>query len=87
MNATNKIKFATTTLAPAGIDNTYDAISPAIKLIIAITAEHIVTLKKLLYTLIDVREGNIIKLEISIAPIIFTPITTVTAVKIEINVL
>ena len=85
MNATNIIKFATTT--PAGIDNTYDAISPAIKLIIAITAEHIVTLKKLLYTLIDVREGNIIKLEISIAPIIFTPITTVTAVKIEINVL
>ena len=62
MNATNIIKFATTTLAPAGIDNTYDAISPAIKLIIAITAEHIVTLKKLLYTLIDVREGNIIKL-------------------------
>ena len=47
MNATNIIKFATTTLAPAGIDNTYDAISPAIKLIIAITAEHIVTLKKL----------------------------------------
>ena len=87
MNATNIIKFATTTLAPAGIDNTYDAISPAIKLIIAITAEHIVTLKKLLYTLIDVREGNIIKLEISIAPIIFTPITTVTAVQIEINVL
>ena len=67
MNATNIIKFATTTLAPAGIDNTYDTISPAIKLIIAITAEHIVTLKKLLYTLIDVREGNIIKLEISIA--------------------
>ena len=51
MNATNIIKFATTTLAPAGIDNTYDTISPAIKLIIAITAEHIVTLKKLLKTL------------------------------------
>ena len=50
MNATNIIKFATTTLAPAGIDNTYDAISPAIKLIIAITVEHIVTLKKLLLT-------------------------------------
>ena len=87
INFYKKYNFKEVGLRKKYYDNTYDAISPAIKLIIAITAEHIVTLKKLLYTLIDVREGNIIKLEISIAPIIFTPITTVTAVKIEINVL
>ena len=51
------------------------------------TAEQIVTDKKLLKTLIEVNAGKIIKLEINIAPIIFIPITTVTAVKTDINVL
>ena len=83
----NIAKFATTTLAPAGMEKAYEQTNPAVKLIIDNMAEHTVTDKKLLKTLIDVNAGKIIKLEISMAPIIFIPITTVTAVKTDISVL
>ena len=86
-NIINIHKLATTTLAPAGIEKAYEQSKPAVKFITARIAEHIVTLKKLLKTRIEVSAGKIIRLEINIAPIIFIPSTTVTAVKIEISVL
>ena len=86
-NIINIHKLATTTLAPAGIEKAYEQSKPAVIFITARIAEHIVTLKKLLKTRIEVSAGKIIRLEINIAPIIFIPSTTVTAVKIEISVL
>ena len=49
------------------------------------TPELIVTILKLLNTRMEVRAGKIIKLEISIAPIILIPKTMVMAVKIASN--
>ena len=83
----NTAKFTTTTLAPAGIENTYEHMSPMVKFITAKIAEQIVTLINDLNILIDVSAGNIIRLDINMAPIIFIPITTVIAVKIDIRVL
>ena len=68
-------------LAPAGNDKRKDKIRPIAKESTEIITAHIVTERKLLHTCIAVRVGKIIRLEISIVPIIRMPITMVTAVK------
>ena len=52
-----------------------------------ITAELMITLLKVLHTRMDVRAGNMIRLEMRSAPIIRMPSTIVTAVSIAIRVL
>lgn len=79
--------FAATTLAPAGVLNAYDTVSPAKKHTADTTADTTVTARKLLHTRIDVSAGKIIRLEMSSAPIIRIPTTTVTAVSRAVTVL
>ena len=52
-----------------------------------IAAEHSTTARKLLHTRIADRAGKIIRLEMSSAPIIRIPSTTVTAVSTAMSVL
>ena len=75
------IAFVRTMLAPAGRLNATDIISPTAKQVTDITDETIVTVLKVLQTLIAVRGGKIISADISIAPIIFIPVTIVSADK------
>ena len=83
-----KVKiFTTTILAPAGVAWKYEIIIPVQKQDTATTAEHIVTVLNLLKILMDVREGNITRLEISKAPIMRIPSTMVRAVKNAISIL
>ena len=83
----NTAKFTITTLAPAGRFHIKDKYNPARKHISDITAELITTERKLEKIRIELSAGNIIKLDISIVPIIRMPITTVTAVKNAISIL
>ena len=83
----NTARSAITTLAPAGVLKAKEMTIPAQKLPTAITAEQIITERKLLNTLIAERAGKIIRLEMSSAPIILIPTTTVTAVSMASSVL
>ena len=74
-----------TTVAPVGESKAKDIRSPKIKDTAEVTAERTITAPKLLQTLREERAGKMIRLEISIAPIIRIPKTMVIAVKIAIN--
>ena len=78
-------RLTSTTLAPAAVDKKYEHTIPITKLTTATIDEHTITEKNLLHTLIEVSAGKIIKLEISNVPIIFIPITTVSAVSTAIT--
>ena len=79
--------LTTTILAPAGSEKAKDTTIPARKQIIEIIAELVTTLLKLLKTRIDVRAGKIIRLEISMVPMIRMPTTIVIAVNKAISIL
>ena len=86
-NAQKAARFTTTTLAPVGTEKPKEITIPIKKHMTDKTPEFITPLLKLLHTLMDVRAGKIIKLEINIAPIILIPITIVRAVKSAISIL
>lgn len=80
-NITKNTAFTITMLAP-GVVFIKRAINiPIKKLITDINADVITTPLKLLHTLIAVREGITIRLDIKREPIIIIPRTTVTAVR------
>ena len=60
---------------------------PAMKVTTDITAEHTVTARKLLNTLMLHSAGNMIRLEMSMLPIILMPITIVSAVSSAMSML
>ena len=60
---------------------------PAIKVATEIIAEHIVTERKLLNTLMEQSAGKMIRLDISILPIRRIPTTIVTAVSSAMSIL
>jgi len=74
-------------LAPAGVEKAKDAIIPKKKQTIDTIDEEITTDLKLLHTLIEVRAGKIIRLDISIVPMILIPTTIVIAVKNAMSIL
>lgn len=81
LNTVNAARSATTMLAPAGVENTYEAVIPVIKHTTDTQAEHIITDLKRLNTLIAVRAGKTISPDISRVPIIRIPRTMVRAVS------
>lgn len=74
-------------LAPAGVDRANDIIIPTVKQTAERTAAKTTVLKKLLKIRIAESAGNIIRLEIIIAPISRIPITIVSAVRTAISAL
>jgi hypothetical protein len=68
-------------LAPVGMLQAKEISTPSIKQTTERIPEHITTDLKVLKSRIEVSAGKIIKLEMSIAPIIRIPITIITAVK------
>ena len=86
-NTANIIALTATTLAPAGIEKANETKRPIKKHTTEITAETTTTFLKVLHTLIAVSAGKIIRLEISMAPIILIPITIVIAVRNAIKAL
>ena len=81
------IKFIITTVAPAGVLNPKEINIPAKKQTKDTTTELIITLRKFLKSLIEVRDGKIIRAEISSVPITLIPITIVKAVSTAIIIL
>ena len=86
-NRKKNARLTRTTLAPAGVDTQYDRIIPILKHTTDNMPELMITARKLLNRRIEVSAGKMIRLEISIAPIICMPSTIVTAVRIESRVL
>ena len=76
-----------TILAPVGVENAYDATKPMKKQMMEITADAITTERNCLKIRIADHAGKMIKLEISIVPIIRIPTTMVTAVSKAISIL
>ena len=70
LNIIRAIIFTTTTVAPVGVFNPYEAVIPIRKHTRDKITEQIVTLLNDLQRLIEVRAGKIISAEISSAPII-----------------
>ncbi len=87
LNIRKAARFVTTTLAPAGIEKLYDMTIPAVKQIMDIIEEQIITNRKLFPIRMDVSAGNIIRLEIRSAPIMRIPTTIVAAVSSAISML
>ena len=83
----NIIRLITTILAPVGAAQVKETIIPIKKQRIETIADDITTERKQENTLIEARAGNIIRLDISIAPIRRIPITITRAVKRAINML
>ena len=83
----NASRFAATMLAPVGVSRKKEATVPIMKQLTEITAAVIITERKLLQTRMEERAGKIIRLEISSAPIIRMPRTTVIAVSTASSVL
>ena len=83
----NTIKFTITMLAPVGVENPYDTSRPIKKQTMEITADEMTTKRNCLKTRMADNAGKIIKLEISIVPIIRMPTTMVTAVNSAISIL
>lgn len=84
--------FATTTVAPTGVENRIEAKIPAKAAVTAITAEQTITPLKLLNTCIADNAGNTIKADVNKAPTKFIAKTMITAViraiiKLQISVL
>lgn len=80
-NSPNASTFTITTLAPAGVEYRKEAVIPKKKQQTDTTADVITTPLKLRQTRIAVSAGKMMRLEISIAPIMRIPTTIVTAVK------
>ncbi len=74
-------------LAPHGVFAAYEMNIPRINVTTEMTAEQIVTDRKLLKIRIEQSAGKMIRLEISILPISRIPITIVTAVSSAISIL
>ena len=74
-------------LAPVGVDSRNEIISPKRKSTTAVIAAATITPQKLFCKRIAIRAGKMIKLEISIAPIIRIPSVIVTAVNTDNNAL
>ena len=83
----NTARFASTTHGPVCKEKRQAEIKPTVKQKKEIAAEQIITLLKALHSRMELRAGKIIRAEIMIAPIIFIPITTVTAVRTDISIL
>ena len=81
VNKSKAMRFTTTTVAPAGVENRKENTRPIKKQTTATMDEAIITPLNPLHTRIDVRAGKIIKLEISRSSINRIPITMVMAVK------
>ena len=77
----------TATVAPVGVEAIYETIMPAVKQNTEIAAAVIITDLNRLHTRMADSDGKIIRLEISSAPIILIPRTTVTDVSTAISVL
>ena len=73
--------------APVGYSNWNERTIPIKKQNTDNIADEIITPLKVLNTLIEVNAGNIIRLDISIAPIILIPNTIIKDVSIDISVL
>ena len=71
--------------APVGNEYIYEIITPTTKQITDIIPALIITALKFLNILIEVSAGNIIRLEISIVPIILIPTTIVTDLSMARN--
>ena len=76
----NTAKSDTTMVEPTGVENSTDDIMPNAAQITEITAEHMITPRKLLNSLIAASAGNIISAEISSEPTRFIARTIITAV-------
>ena len=87
LNTRNSKRLHNTIDEPVGVPRIIPAIIPDIQQIIEITAEEMTTPLKLLQSRIDVSAGKIIRAEIRRVPIIFIPITMVTAVRNAISIL
>ena len=87
VNPANTRIFTQTMLAPPGVPNSYEITMPAMNVTTEMTAEHTVTALKLLNPLMLHSAGNIIRLEISIEPIMRIPTTIVIAVSSAISML
>ena len=72
-------RLVTTIDAPGGISHTYEANIPAVKQTAETATDDITTPLKLRKRRIEVTDGNIIRAEMSIAPISFMPTTMVSA--------
>lgn len=79
-NRRKAARSAVTIVAPTGVEKIIDRIIPKAAHITEMTAEHIVTLLKLLKILIAERAGKIISAEISREPTRFIAITIIIAV-------
>ena len=77
----NSPRFAATTVAPTGVDQAKDTVSPAQKHPADVTAAQRVTPRKLRKSRMAVKAGKITREEISMAPIIRIPSTMVSAVR------
>jgi hypothetical protein len=86
-NRQNAVKFTATTPAPAGMEYTKEMKIPVKKHTTDNMADETTTAKKLLHTRMEVSAGNIIRLEMSMAPIKRIPITMVSAVSTAMSVL
>ncbi len=84
LNMKNTAKFATTIVAPVGVDNNTERIIPAAAQITEIIAEQIVTLLKLLKIRIAESAGKIISADTSSEPTRFMARTIIIAVMIAI---
>ena len=73
--------FTITTLAPAGVEQEYERVSPKKKHTTDSMADEIVTERKVLNTLMDESGGKIKRLDISSAPSSRIPSTIVIAVS------
>ena len=72
--------FATTIVAPTGVEKSIEAIIPTNAAATEITAEQIITPLKLFCTCIAERAGNTIKADVKSAPTMFMARTIITAV-------
>ena len=83
----NTARSAATTVAPTGVENMNEIVSPAMKHTTDVTAAQRITPRKLRNNRMAVSAGKITSEEISIAPIIRIPSTIVRAVRMARRVL
>ena len=86
-NSRNATIFTATTLAPLGSSKAKDAVIPITKHSTARAPEQITTDLKLRHRRMELSAGNTIRLDMSSAPIILMPSTTVTAVSTAMTLL
>ena len=86
-NAAKARRLAATMLAPVGVSRKYEATAPIRKQPTEIAAAVTMTARKLLHTRMAESAGKMIRLEMSSAPIMRMPRTTVIAVSTARSVL